>query len=964
LLIAGSSLAADQLMVRPAAPKGTSATIQPQNGSLTATANTDRPTVIHTGGANATTATSSQNAGPQTAFPVGSGSHKGEIPGGVAACYPTCAELSAPDPLTPGSPLTFIGDNNCATAPSECPAFGAYNGSWEPRFTTSAALDVTLEYCGSGNFNGGNAWLNLAVDCPCSSFSAAASYNWSECGDNRLTLKWSGLPAGTYYYIVLYDPSYDSVGDYTITVSAAEPPPPPGNDDCSTVTPTVIAVPGSATFYGDTSGATSDCPLLGWQEAWEAFTITDSANVTVDYCGTSPSFNTVGIILTTGCPCDSLIFAGAYDFSTCGDGNASIFYSGLAAGTYYNPIYAGAGNQHAYTCTITTSVPPPPPPNDDCSSVTPTLISVPGSATFYGDNSGATADCPLLGWPDAWEAFETDATADVTIDFCGTSPPFGSIAALIMNDCPCTGYTYYNGFGYCPSDGNYALTYYGLPAGDYWVPIYSGAGNTHAYQMNITAVVPPPPPPNDNCGDVTPTVLNPGDSVTFYGNNAGATNDCPILGAREAWEAITLTGPASVTVDLCGTDPAFNTGYIVYVPDCPCSTYIFASSYDFNCGNLSVNYCSVPEGTMYIPIYSEAGSIGDYVMNVTTVGGGSTPPNDDCSGSVGQTMPAGGGTLTYTGDNTGATPDCPYLGWPGEVWEQFTTTETLKITIDWCGTSPAFTTFGIVLDPSCPCSGSFTYASSYDFFTCGDGNATIKYDNVPAGTWYVPVYSDCGSNSGPYTMTINGEIPPPPPPDDNCEDAVIHDLCGDPPSITVSGDNTGATPDCPALGGPGETWLAFESHDAQDITVSYCGQSPPFQNAYIVITDNCPCDDYTFYSTYYSCGDGNYAVVWYGLPAGTYWYPVLKDAYYGAEGPYTITVTGTVAYECASACCPADTDCNGSVNGQDIDGFIDCLTNGPPTDPCSPCVCDSNGDGSINGQDIQGFIDALSAGGC
>lgn len=61
-------------------------------------------------------------------------------------------------------------------------------------------------------------------------------------------------------------------------------------------------------------------------------------------------------------------------------------------------------------------------------------------------------------------------------------------------------------------------------------------------------------------------------------------------------------------------------------------------------------------------------------------------------------------------------------------------------------------------------------------------------------------------------------------------------------------------------------------------------------------------------------------------------------------------------------CCPADTNCDGSVNGFDIGNFIQCLSGGC-VGPCSACVADMNGDGSINGFDIGGFIAAVSGAG-
>ncbi|MCG3128444.1 MAG: hypothetical protein CHACPFDD_03332 [Phycisphaerae bacterium] len=61
-------------------------------------------------------------------------------------------------------------------------------------------------------------------------------------------------------------------------------------------------------------------------------------------------------------------------------------------------------------------------------------------------------------------------------------------------------------------------------------------------------------------------------------------------------------------------------------------------------------------------------------------------------------------------------------------------------------------------------------------------------------------------------------------------------------------------------------------------------------------------------------------------------------------------------------CVPCDTNCDGSVNGFDVEPFVDLLS-GSRT-PCSPCAGDVNGDGSVNGFDIDGFADALTGNAC
>lgn len=61
-------------------------------------------------------------------------------------------------------------------------------------------------------------------------------------------------------------------------------------------------------------------------------------------------------------------------------------------------------------------------------------------------------------------------------------------------------------------------------------------------------------------------------------------------------------------------------------------------------------------------------------------------------------------------------------------------------------------------------------------------------------------------------------------------------------------------------------------------------------------------------------------------------------------------------------CCPADANCDGTVNAFDVQPFIYLLDE--ISGQCSPCAGDVNDDGTVNGQDIGPFIEALADGGC
>ncbi len=114
------------------------------------------------------------------------------------------------------------------------------------------------------------------------------------------------------------------------------------------------------------------------------------------------------------------------------------------------------------------------------------------------------------------------------------------------------------------------------------------------------------------------------------------------------------------------------------------------------------------------------------------------------------------------------------------------------------------------------------------------------------------------------------------------------------------------------------------------------------------------CNWYTF-----DCGGGTSASAAYTV-AGTMGQP---DAGTMAGGTYSLQGGFWVAAAAPAPCNgfnPCDTNCDGSLNGFDIGGFVDALNGSGST--CSPCSSDANGDGSVNGFDIAPFVDCLGGG--
>jgi len=67
------------------------------------------------------------------------------------------------------------------------------------------------------------------------------------------------------------------------------------------------------------------------------------ANVTLDFCGTNPSFKTCFIVMETDCPCGEYVMCNTYNQWECGDNNFKMTWFDLPPGEYYYPVMAKRG---------------------------------------------------------------------------------------------------------------------------------------------------------------------------------------------------------------------------------------------------------------------------------------------------------------------------------------------------------------------------------------------------------------------------------------------------------------------------------------------------------------------------------------------------------------------------------------------------------------------------------------------
>lgn len=167
-----------------------------------------------------------------------------------------------------------------------------------------------------------------------------------------------------------------------------------------------------------------------------------------------------------------------------------------------------------------------------------------------------------------------------------------------------------------------------------------------------------------------------------------------------------------------------------------------------------------------------------HAHGVTDGARGSAPANDECSSVSTQVLPLGG-SLDFTGDNTGATETNDFVagsgleGFGAVVWHKFSTSGCADITLSYCGTASVFQNVAAFLAHSCPATDAdYTLYSAGNFTDCADGNATIVFTGVPAGEYYLPVLNDPDAPAvGPYTIHVTATACPTPPANDDCANA-------------------------------------------------------------------------------------------------------------------------------------------------------------------------------------------------
>ncbi len=659
------------------------------------------------------------------------------------------------------------------------------------------------------------------------------------------------------------------------------------------------------TVTGSTEGATLDCPgVLDWNAVWYVFEAPYAENdVDVDFCGTVPGLTNVGVILYAApVVCEDYILRTDYEWWTCADmeDNPHIWWDRLPAGTYYFPVYTGntvKDGQQPFSFDITVDESPPLPPGASCAD--PFLLSL-GSGDLPYTEAGLTT-CGMgdlysetcLGYYDGGEDFIMELT--LTEPLTGLSikldPKGLTYTGISLDDeCPDSDV---NCIDYSTSSGSgiHGMMGLDLAAGTYYIMVDTWPSPDCLPEFDIIFEV-VEATPGDDCSD--PYVVKLPDDMVDGPDNDQFINvnttcgrvddyDQTCLGSYDGGEDMIymLDVGADIDIDILFSPGVGWTG-ISLDDECPDSNEDCLYESTAYSGDHGLFGVSLSAGYYYIQIdtWPSPDCIPEFTLTIQPSGGGPEGDNwDECLELSGDVVDLPFTTFGYTPDGPG---DCMY---GPNRWYCYTATESGLAVVSLCGSS--YDTKLAVYDGVDPY-GATMMGCNDD--ACGVQSELTDLPFVSGNTYLVEVggYSSyCGD--GILNISVSDC---PPPPNDNCED-VTPELLLHGNVVTFTGDNTCATHQCDFFGGA-HTWHAITLPTQMDVTLDYCSNSPAWGNAWLNFAIGCPCTDFTFAASYNfsDCGDGNVTMTWAELPAGTYYYPVMKDPGNDAVGPYTLHVVG------------------------------------------------------------------------
>ncbi|MBX2984338.1 MAG: T9SS type A sorting domain-containing protein [Flavobacteriales bacterium] len=427
------------------------------------------------------------------------------------------------------------------------------------------------------------------------------------------------------------------------------------------------------------------------------------------------------------------------------------------------------------------------PDNDLCSSVTAVALSVDSTLTFTGDNTAATFDgdavegSVLFQFPFAntWHAFTTTECTNVTVSYCATDSGWSNVWRLLTTQCPAESEINASSSDTTTcANGNWTFTFNELEPGTYYLPVPNvGFGQGGGpYQIELSAAsCGNDDQGTDLCSDAVPQQLSVGATLNLSGDNSTATFAGDAVEgsvlfqypSANTWHAFTTTECTNVTVSYCATDSGWSNVWRLLTTQCPAESEINASSSDTTTctnGNWTFTFNELEPGTYYLPVpnvgFGQGG--GPYQIELSAASCANENQGTDlCSDVIPEDLPVDT-TLIFVGDNTDATFDGDAeLGnvmsqYPSpNTWHAFTTTECSNVTVSYCSTDSGWSNIWSLLTMYCP-ADSLINASFSDTTSCANGNWTFSFDQLAAGTYYLPVPNvGFGQGGGAYSIEVS-----------------------------------------------------------------------------------------------------------------------------------------------------------------------------------------------------------------
>ncbi len=628
---------------------------------------------------------------------------------------------------------------------------------------------------------------------------------------------------------------------------------PPENDDCANAT----AVGCGESILGTNLGAAADLTCGPFGEVfgvWYTFTAPYNAIASLETCNEGTNFDT-DFSVFTGVDCDNLTCYAGFSGDGWVDGVSSCSYASFAAGGTDAMFTAQAGETyyilvHGYTNTnngiFNFSI--------ECEEI----LCAPPELTVEAVLEG---DAPIEGClPPGTDVY-------VNVDLTGGSG--NATYSVTANGTTET----------MSSPGSYQFGPYNAGT---LVDVYvvgDEDSNCEAFGSATSTVC---PPPNDFCADAVALPCN----GTYIGNTLGATLDAtcrPGFGERDGvWFTYSSESNVQVTMETCNPGTNFDTDFTVFTGvDCEELTCFSGFSGDgwldgvssctyagFAAGGPDAVFTAEPGVTYYILLHGYGtGDFyrGDYELTVSCI-------DLDCAPTV---------AAAPVDVDENPIEDC--VDQQGEYYVMVTVTDGLPVgalyNVSVNGGAPIQVASGAsgVVGPVPATEVANVVVSGVDEPTCaGVASTSVELcppsNDMPCDAIALPTDGSVSTYSNIYATPDEGEISPGA---GSCQtlwcEGTVHN----------------------------SVWFTFVAPESGRVDVTMCGPNSTGHDTQIALYSVADCADYGTYELVAANDDLGFANCEYGSflsgtgacvePGETYY--IQMDGYFGAEGPFDISVT-------------------------------------------------------------------------